>query len=321
MLVIVLSVLCLWVYRSTGETILCNSGLGACANTTQSCVEEGDCIFNCNANEGCQSADLCCLDGYYCEIFAERRRALRDAFIFCPDGAECNITGSTSQNYVYRNSEIHCGDNGICRFLFDAQTALNAFQFKFIDATNSSYLYAKRKGFITLTESLRRSNIFCPSSKKNIVGRTAPNLPQDTCYVDCLKPGTYGTGITNDSCTWLNVYAKDGFNDLYINDETTNVNITLYCGDSYEYSCSILSPDVTQCAGYNGLHECDYVAPTMYPTQLPTDMPTDDPTDDPTKHPTSYPSDSPSPAPTSDPTSSPTDVCAFICFCFYCKYS
>ena len=312
----ILTVACLLfssiLHTTKGETVLCNSGLGACSNTTQECFVAGDCIFNCDANEGCTAATLYCLDGYDCEFFAERRRAFRDSFLHCPDNGECNMTGTSDQNYVYRNSQIYCGDNGICRFLYDAQTGLNGMQFKFISAQNSSYLYVKRTGLITITTSLQDSNIFCPSSylyTPDGTGRT-PKEPEDNCYVDCLA---VSGSVVNDSnpCTWLNIYATNGFNDVYINDNTDNVNITLYCGENNEYSCNILSPNVTHCNGYNGDHPCDYISPTMYPTQIPTIQPSINPSNQPTNRPTDSPTDVPTDTtsqPTEVPTNEPTEI-------------
>ena len=56
---------------SNGETILCNSGFRACANSTQQCVEENECSINCDANEGCAYANLRCKKGQNCQIYGE----------------------------------------------------------------------------------------------------------------------------------------------------------------------------------------------------------------------------------------------------------
>ena len=306
---------------SNGETILCNSGFGACANSTQQCVEENECTINCDANEGCAYATLRCKSGENCAIYAARRRACLNSRIYCPHNGECDITGSGgTQNFVYRNSEIVCGNNGICRFLFNSGISQNSFQFKYIDARNSSYLYLKREGYVTITDSLVGSNVFCPSSKPNNGGnvgngggsgsgsgggRAKPSLPKDTCFLDCLKSGG---NYVNNSCSWLIVYAKNGFNDLYINDSTNNVNITLYCGNDFSSHCNIISPNIKQCDGYNGTHPCDYVEPTMYPSQIPTIIPTHKPSFLPTNNPSINININPSFNPTYIPSSIPSNA-------------
>lgn len=259
----------------TAETVLCNGATGACQNQNVSCLVSGNCYFNCGIDDGCNNAGLQCLDGYSCEIYSGLNdpRSVRDSAIHCPTNSNCTLSGAGG-NGAYRNAEIWCGDNGNCAFTFDGHTGVNAMQFKFFNAINSSYLYIKRNGTLQYSPSLRRSRVFCPRNKNDVSS-------QENCQIDCYR-GRDGVGSGNDtSCRELKVFAVNGFNDVFIYDETDNVNITLACGKDFEYQCHVLSPNVTQCAGYGGAHECDYSEPTTQPTNMPTAIPTIQPTQQP----------------------------------------
>ena len=214
------------------------------------------------------------IDSYSCEIDSgtNNPRSVRDAAIHCPKNSNCTVTGFGG-NGAYRNAEIWCGDNGNCQYTFDSDTASNAMQFKFFNAINSSYLYIKRNGSLLYSSALKIARIFCPRNNNNLFN-------YENCQIDCYKGIDIGSG-NRTSCTQLKVLALNGFNDVKIYDETDNVNITLVCGDSWQYECHVFSPNITQCFGFDGTHECDYSEPTIEPTMIPSIIPSSIPTQQP----------------------------------------
>ena len=225
----------------------------SCQSDTLTC-SSSPCSFNCNGENGCRNAELYCLDGSDCTITTGSLRSCTRCQVFCPDDATCDIEGSGG-DLSFRSANVTCGENSDCLFNYFGSDAVNGIQFDSIFGQDANYLFVRRNGFVRPGSNVPLSKIYCPTN----AGKT--NEPQENCAIDCVVPNSVNLDKVNETnpCGNMNIYATHGFNDVVINDTTNGANLTLFCGDNYEYSCTVMAPNVTKCTESS---ECDYVDPT-----------------------------------------------------------
>ena len=255
LMILVIASLC---WLSISEYINCTAFLSCKDDQNITCVQDNTCVIDCAGESSCRGSILTCKDNQLCNIISTDKHSLRSSTINCPSNAQCIING-TQGNSAFRESVINCGVNGSCYFLFNqTNSGISNFHFfSIFNATHSQYVQIEKYGNKGASVDLT-SSIYCPDNGHN---------GSPSCDIIC--------GGAAHSCSYLNIYAIEGFNDVKITNTYSImyfIEAFIFCGhgiDKYNIECSIDAANPNECETTNSTSDntCDnYLIPTMSPS-------------------------------------------------------
>ena len=173
---------------------------GSCTNQNITCDIGSDCDVVCTGSNGCRYSTITCAYDHDCTISCGSS-GCRNTIIYCPNNATCSLSGSSS-SWV-RESIIYCGIGGDCHVVSTGTITSYSFRDSYIDARDSDYLYVDSRGL----HSSQNLTMYCPTNDYD-------RYSNKSCEISCSS--------WTSACTFVNIYAIEGLNDLIIDDNIGN---------------------------------------------------------------------------------------------------
>eukprot|EP01083_Nonionella_stella_P000827 2369_1 len=264
-----LYILSIFISLSRAETITC-SNTNSCANTTQTCQNDEECIFECNGVNNCEPTTFNCRVGYKCTLNCNDASCL-NVVMNCPFGGECvlnshasgsfrfstingadqhlSITSLNSGNYNLESARINCPTNAHCNITVDGRynwVLRNAI----ISAQNASLLSLN---IADVPFVLVDAKVYCPESNAS------------NCIFKLKDIGPRG----------LDIYVPESFPDVSVVCNVTTDNAADHC-DDITMHCGLGSCMMELLRGVDVWNCIDEASPCWDPTNTkdPTTYPT-----------------------------------------------